>query len=109
MFPTASTFMRLVVPEVDGTVTTSDPSLSVPDAKTVGKVFPPSVDNKIFTELQLTDPVLVLFTDHVTVAVLPAFQVTFVLGAVTWKGPAVFVTVTTTSVNAVWPTDTGLF
>ena len=108
MFPTASTLMRLVVPGVDGTVTTSDPSLAVEEAKTVGKVFPPSVDNKMFTALQFTDPVLVLFTDHVTVAVLPAFHVTFVLGAVTWKGPAVFVTVIATSVNAVWPTDTGL-
>ena len=101
MFPTASTFMRLVVPELDGTVTTSDPSLAVEEAKTVGKVFPPSVDNKMFTELQLTDPPLVLFTDQLTVAGLPPFHVTFVLGAVTWKGPAVFVTVTTTSVKAV--------
>jgi hypothetical protein len=99
--------MRLVVPGVEGTVTTSDPSLAVEAAKTVGKVFPPSVDNKIFTEAQFTEPAFVPFTFQVTVAELPAAHVTFVLGAVTWKGPAVLVTVTTTSVKEVWPTATG--
>ena len=108
IFPTASTFIRLVVPCTEGTVTTCEPSLGVADAKTVGNVFPPSVDNKMFTELQFTEPAFVPFTDHVTVAVLPAFQVTFVFGAVTWNGPAVLVTVTTTSVNVVCPTETGL-
>ena len=107
IFPTASTFIRLVLPGVEGTVTTCEPSFAVEAARTVGKVFPPSVDNKIFTELQFTEPPLVPLTFHVTVAVLPPFHVTLVLGAVTWKGPAVFVTVTATSVKAVWPTATG--
>ena len=101
IFPTASTFIRLVVPWVEGTVIISEPSLAVEAANTIGKVFPPSVDNKIFTEVQFTDPVFVPFTLHVTVARLPALHVIFVLGAVTWNGPAVLVTVTTISVNAV--------
>src|SRR5678810_1011624 len=96
IFPTASTFIRLVVPVVEGTVITSVPSFAVEDANTVGKVLPPSVDNKIFTAAQLTAPALVPFTLHVTVAALPVPQVTFVLGAVTWNGPEVLVTVTTT-------------
>ena len=77
--------------------------MAVAVAKTVGKVLPPSVDNKIFTVAQFTDPALVPFTLQVTVAALPAPQVTAVFGAVTAKGPAVFVTVTTASVKAVWP------
>jgi hypothetical protein len=107
ILPTASTFMRLVVPGVDGMVTTSEPSFAVDEANIVGKVFPPSVDNKMFTEAQLTEPPLVPLTLHVTVAGLPPAHVTFVLGAVTWNGPAVLVTVTTTSVKAVWPTAAG--
>jgi hypothetical protein len=107
IFPTASIFIRLVVPWVAGTVTTCDPSFAVEAAKTVGNVFPPSVDNKIFTAEQFTDPPLVPFTFHVTVAEPPALHVTFVFGDVTWNGPAVLVTVTTTSVKAVWPTATG--
>ena len=103
IFPTASTFTRQVVPGVDGTVIVSVPSLAVADASTVGKVSPPSVDNKIFTVAQLTGAAVVPFTLQVTVAELPAFQVTFVLGAVTANGPDVFETVTTASVNAVWP------
>src|ERR1019366_4118707 len=93
ILPTASTFIRLVVPCVEGTVITSEPSFGVDAAKTVGNVFPPSVDNEIFTFAQFTDPALVPFTLHVTVAVPPALHVTFVLGAVTWNGPDVLVTV----------------
>ena len=103
----ASTFILLVVPGVDGTVITCVPSLAVAAANTVGKVFPPSVDNKIFTLLQLTGLAVVLFTFHVTVAAPPPLHVIFVFGEVTWKGPEVLLTVTTTSVNAVWPTATG--
>ncbi len=103
IFPTASTFIRLVVPVVFGTFITSVTSFAVAAANTVGNVCPPSVDNKIFTLWQFTDPPFVPFTLHVTVAVDPAFQVIFELGEVTAKGPAVFVTVTTASVNAVWP------
>src|SRR6478672_1524431 len=101
ILPTASTFIRFFVPGVEGTATTSEPSLGVEAAKTVGKVFPPSVDNKIFTAVQFTDPALVPFTLHVTVAAPPALQVTLEFGAVTWNGPAVLVTVTAISVNAV--------
>src|SRR5215218_4807869 len=81
ILPTASTFIRLVVPGVEGTVITSEPSFAVEAAKTVGNVFPPSVDNKIFTAAQFTDPALVPLTLHVTVAELPAFHVIFELGA----------------------------
>src|SRR4030095_7703356 len=101
IFPTASTFTRQVELGDDGTVITSEPSLAVAAANTVGNVSPPSVDNKILTVAQLTDPALVPFTFHVTDAELLSFQVTAVFGAVTANGPAVLVTVTTTSVNAV--------
>ena len=107
ILPTDSTFTRQVVLCEEGTVMTSDPSLGVADASTVGNVCPPSVDNNMFTEAQLTDPALVPFTLQVTVADPPALQVTAVFGAVTANGPAVLVTVTTASVNAVWPTATG--
>src|SRR6187551_1953063 len=89
ILPTASIFTRFVVPVVAGTVITCVPSLAVDAAKTVGNVLPPSVDSKIFTAWQFTDPALVPFTAHVTVAVLPAPHVMFVLGAVTWNGPDV--------------------
>ena len=107
ILPTDSTFTRQAVLGEAGTVMTSDPSLAVAVANTVGNVCPPSVDNNIFTDAQFTDPALVPFTLQVTVADPPALQVTAVLGAVTAKGPAVFVTVTTASVNAVWPTAIG--
>ena len=67
ILPTASTFTRLVEPGETGTVITSDPSFGVEATKTVGNVFPPSVDNKIFTLAQLTGAAVVLFTLHVTV------------------------------------------
>src|SRR4030095_16877004 len=101
IFPTASTFTRQVEPGDAGTVISCDPSLAVAAANKVGNVAPPSVDNKIFTVAQFTEPPLVPFTFQVTVAVLPAFHVTAVFGAVIAKGPAVLVTVTTTSVKAV--------
>ena len=107
ILPTASIFIRLLVPETGGTVIISVPSLGVALAKTVGKVVPPSVDNKMFTVAQFTDPAFVPFTLQVTVVWLPALQVTLVFGVVTWKGPAVLVTVTTISVKAVWPTAIG--
>ena len=107
IFPTASTFMRLVVPVVEGTETSCEPSFGVDEANTMGKLFPPSVDSKILTAAQFTEPALVPLTLQVTVAVPPAGQVTLVFGAVTWNGPAVFVTVTTTSEKAVCPTATG--
>jgi hypothetical protein len=99
--------MRFVVPEMEGTLIVSVPSLVVAEANIVGNVCPPSVDNKMFTCWQLTEPVLVLFTFQVTVAVPPDGQVILVLGDDTVNGPAVLVTVTTTSVKAVCPTETG--
>jgi hypothetical protein len=92
---------------VEGTITDSEPSFKVEVASTVGNVRPPSVDNRILTAWQFTDPALVPFTFHVTVAALPELHVILLLGDVTWKGPAVLVTVTTTSVKAVCPTATG--
>src|SRR5690349_1694003 len=52
ILPTASTLMRLVLPGISGTVINSEPSLSVEEAKTMGRVLPPSVDNKMFTAVQ---------------------------------------------------------
>ena len=66
IFPTASTLIRAVVLGVLGIVTTCDPSLGVL-AINVVKVFPPSVDNDIFTLAQLTGAAVVLLTDQVTV------------------------------------------
>ena len=105
ILPTASTFTRQLAPGLDGTVMFSVPSFDVDDANTIGNVLPPSVDNNMFTDAQLTGAAVVLFTLHVTVADEPAFQVTAVFGAVTAKGPEVLETVTTASVNCVWPTS----
>ena len=80
IFPTASTFIRAVVVVPTGMVTACDPSLAVLAARTVGKVWPPSVDMDIFTFAQLTAPALVLATFHVTVCDEPPAQETFVLG-----------------------------
>lgn len=103
IFPTASTLIRHVLLKVEGTVITSEPSFGVAAANTSVKVFPPSVDNKIFTLAQFTEPAFVPFTLQVTVALVPASQVSAVFGEVTANGPEVLVTVTTASVNAVWP------
>ena len=105
IFPTASTLILQVLLNETGTLISSEPSLGVAAAKTTGKLFPPSVDNKMFTLAQFTGAPVVPFTLQVTVAVLPASQVILVLGDVTWNGPELFVTVTTISVNAVCPTD----
>ena len=58
ILPIASILIRLVVPGVLGTVTCSEPSLAVEETNSV-KVCPPSVDNKIFTLAQFTEPPLV--------------------------------------------------
>ena len=102
IFPTASTFMRLVPPGVLGTATSSEPSFAMPDAN-IENVLPPSVDKRIFTVAQLTGAAVVLFTLQVTVAFPPALHVIFVFGDVTANGPEVLVTVTTASVNPVCP------
>ena len=107
IFPTASTFILAVVEGVLGMVTVSEPSFAVLAINTIGKVNPPSVDRDIFTLAQLTGAIVVLATSHVIVCVVVAGQETFVLGEVTWNGPEAALTVTTISVNCVWPTLTG--
>ena len=73
-------------------------------ANTVGNVCPPSVLNEIFTLAQLIGLAVVPLKLQVMVCVDPPAQLTAVLGAETANGPAVPLTVTTISVNAVWPT-----
>ena len=67
ILPTASTFILAVVLAPTGIVKASEPSFAVLAAKTVGNVFPPSVDNDILTFAQLTGAAVVLATFHVTV------------------------------------------
>ena len=107
MLPTASIFIRAVVVAVLGIVSTSEPSFGVLAANTVGKVCPPSVDKEILTLAQLIGAAVVLATAQVIVCEAPPAHDTAVFGAVTEKGPAVPLTVTTISVNWVWPTLTG--
>jgi len=99
MLPTASTFIRAVVVGVLGMVSDSVPSLAVLAERTVGNVVPPSVEREILTFAVLTGGSVVLVTFQVIVWDEPPAHDTFVLGAVTLNGPAVFVTVTTMSVN----------
>ena len=98
-FPIDSIFtLQLVlVPTREGIDTDCVPSLGVLAWRTVGNVWPPSVEREIFTLAQLTGANVVLATDHVIVWELPPAQVSAVLGAETAKGPDVLVTVTTMS------------
>lgn len=108
IFPTDSILtLAVVVAGTAGKFTTSVPSLGVLAESTNGKVWPPSVDNNILTSEQLTGAVVVFATFQVMVCADEAGHDTFVFGCVTWNGPEVFVTVTTMSVNAVWPTFIG--
>ena len=107
ILPIDSTLILAVVLGVFGIFTDSLPSFGVLAISTVGKVKPPSVDNKIRTLAQLTGAAVVLFTDHCTVCVLLPGQLTLVFGVVTANGPELLVTVTVISVNAVWPTLSG--
>mgnify|MGYP001174163872 CR=1 FL=1 len=108
IFPTDSIFtLAVVVAGTAGKLTTSVPSFGVLADSTNGNVWPPSVDNKILTSEQLTGAVVVFATFQVMVWADDAGHDKFVLGCVTWNGPEVFVTVTTMSVNAVWPTLIG--
>ena len=66
IFPTDSTLILARVVGVFGMVTNSVPSLAVLAANTVGKVRPPSTDNKILTLAQLTGAAVVPLTDQVT-------------------------------------------
>ena len=62
--PTASTFILAVVLYVQGIFTDSDPSFAVLASNVTGKVFPPSIDNRMFT---FVASVFELFTLQVTV------------------------------------------
>ena len=74
------------------------PVFGIFDAKTVGYVNPPSVDNKISTFAQLTAPVAVPASFQVTVsAPAPVQIIPVALGKVSTKGPEVASTVTVTS------------
>jgi hypothetical protein len=66
IFPTASIFILADCVVTFGKLTLSRPSLLVLEARTVGKVSPPSVERRIFTELQLTGETFVPLTFHVT-------------------------------------------
>ena len=105
MLPMASILILAVVLSVLGITTAWLPSLGVLSKSTVGKVCPPSVLNEIFTLAQLMGARLVLLTVQVTVCVVPAPQLTAVLGAETPNGPAVPLTVTTISAKDVCPTS----
>src|SRR4051812_17020899 len=94
ILPTPSTFIRAAELRMPlGRVTPALPSLGVLASRTMGKVWPPSVESVILTFAQLTGALFVLLTFQVTVwaplSVPPPF------GAVTAKGPAVLVTVNT--------------
>ena len=66
MLPTASIFIRPVVVSMSGIRTDSEPSLAVLAARTVGKVFPPSVEREILTLAALIGAAVVPLTSHVT-------------------------------------------
>ena len=81
-----------------GTVIALVPVFATFDAKTVGYVSPPSVDNKISTLAQLTAPVAVPASFQVTVSeVNPVHVIPAALGKVSTKGPELASTVTVTS------------
>lgn len=95
--------IRAVVVGVFGIVTLWLPSFAVLAKRTVGKVFPPSVEREILTFGLLKGAPAVLPAVHVTVCVeLPA-QETAVFGTLTANEPPVLLTVTTMSSNCVWP------
>ena len=103
MLPTDSIFTRQLelVAGREGIVTDCVPSFGVLANRTIGNVWPPSVESEIFTLAQLTGTRVVLATAHVIVWALPPAHVTAVLGTVTAKGPDVLLTVTTISLKAV--------
>src|SRR5512139_234448 len=87
MFPTASILMRAIVDVSKGSVTASEPSLGVLDARTYGHVEPPSMESRIRTFEQLTGGFCVFATFQLTVFVVPSVQKVPVAGCVTTKGP----------------------
>ena len=91
--PTASILILAVVVGVFGIVTVSDPSLDVLARRTVGKLYPPSVERRILTLAAETGELAVPATFHVTVLVEFPVQDTAVFGCVTTNGPAAAVVV----------------
>ena len=63
-----TTIITAVVVAMFGTEILSDPSFGTFDAKTVGKVNPPSVDNKMSTFAHATGATSEFATSHVTVS-----------------------------------------
>ena len=97
IFPTAATLILHCEDRLLGTVIAWEPSFGVLPMSVIGKLFPPSVDNKIATLAQFTGERFVLLTLQLTVCVDPTGHDTAVFGAVTAKGPALPLTVTSTS------------
>ena len=64
--------IRLVVPALFGITTLAAPLLGVAESKVIGKVFPPSVDNKIVTFEQFTPFAFVPATVQFIVCDVPA-------------------------------------
>ena len=82
----------------------SEPSLGVLDAKTIGKVAPPSVESKMFTFAVLIPLAVVPATFQVTVAVDPVSHVVLlVAGEVIANAAPVFTTFTAVKTEAVCP------
>ena len=103
-FPTASTMTRQLGAWESGTVTACVPSLETLEARSAGKVFPPSVESLMLTLLTFTPLPVVPATFQVMVSWEPGVQTTpSVAWEVTLKGPAPLVTVTATSSVSTWP------
>src|SRR5450432_1210822 len=97
MLPTASTLIRPwaeATLALLGIVTTALPLLGMLAARTVGKVWPPSVESVILTLAVLIGAIFELATFQVTVTCEPPAIVVAVLGAVMAKGPAALTEVT---------------
>ena len=92
ILPIASIFTLAVILVLFGIITDSVPSLGVFDARVIGHVLPPSVDNSMFTAEQFTGDASVFAEFQVIDWVERAAQETFVFGFVIANGPAVFVT-----------------
>ena len=82
------TIILLVVPGMFGIMMFWEPSFGVEASKTIGKVCPPSVDNKMSTLVQFTPFVLVPATDQLMVCEVPAAYETAVFWESIVNGPA---------------------
>ena len=91
------TIILFVVPETFGITTACEPSFGVPATKVIGKVKPPSVDNKISTFIQFIPLALVPATVQLIVWDVPAAKLVVVFWVSTVNGPDMASTVTITS------------